>query len=37
MIKQRAESVNLYKGNRPELAAAENEEIVSFSNFCRNN
>jgi len=34
MIKQRAESVKLYnKGNRPELAAAENEEIRVIQQF----
>ena len=34
MIKQRAESVKLYnEGNRPELAAAENEEIRFIQQF----
>ena len=34
MIKQRAESVKLYnEGNRPELAAAENEEIRVIQQF----
>ena len=34
MIKQRAESVKLYnEGNRPELAAAENEEIRVIQKF----
>lgn len=34
MIKQRAESVKLYnQGNRPELAAAENEEIRVIQQF----
>lgn len=34
MIKQRAESVKLYtQGNRPELAAAENEEIKVIQQF----
>ena len=34
MIKQRAESVKLYNdGNRPELAAAENEEIRVIQQF----